>query len=60
MKMQNFKKFLKISFLFLLYIFSKILLNSNHEITNIKSNAEINTTENFNIKINKIIKDTDV
>ena len=41
-------------------IFSKMLLNSNQEITKIKSKAEINTTEYFNIKTTKIIKGTDV
>jgi len=41
-------------------MFSKILLNSNQEITKIKSNNEINTKENFNIKINNVIKKTDV
>ena len=60
MKIKNLDKFLKKIFVFFLYIFSKIKLNSNHETTKIKSNAEINTTEYFNISVNKIINATDV
>ena len=60
MKMKNLNKFFKKLFVFFLYMFSKMLLNSNHETTKIKSNAEINTTEYFNISDNKIIKATDV
>ena len=60
MKIKNFDKFLKKIFVFFLYMFSKMLLNSNHETTKIKSNAEINTTEYFNINVNKIISATDV
>ena len=45
---------------FFLNIFSKILLNSNQESTNTKSNNEINTTEYFNIKVKMIINIIDV
>ena len=60
MKMKNLNKFFKKLFVFFLYMFSKMLLNSNHETTNIKSNVEINTTEYFNIRANKITRATDV
>ena len=60
MKIKNLDKFLKNIFVFFLYMFSKMLLNSNHETTKIKSNVEINTTEYFNIRANKIISATDV
>ena len=60
MKIKNLEKFLKNIFVFFLKMFSKMLLNSNHETTKIKSNVEINTTEYFNISANKIIRATDV
>ena len=60
MKIKNLNKFLKKIFIFFLYMFSKMLLNSNHETTKISSNTEINTTEYFNISANKIIRATDV
>ena len=60
MKIKNLNKFLEKILVFFLYMFSKMLLNSNHETTKIKSNTEINTTEYFNISANKIIRATDV
>ena len=60
MKIKNLEKFLKNIFVFFLKMFSKMLLNSNHETTKIKSNAEINTTEYFNIRANKTVRATDV
>ena len=60
MKIKNLNKFIKKIFVFFLDMFSKMLLNSNHETTKIKSNTEINTTEYFNISANKIIRATDV
>ena len=60
MKIKNLEKFLKNIFVFFLKMFSKMLLNSNHETTKTKSNAEINTTEYFNIRTNKTVRTTDV
>ena len=60
MKIKNLDKFLEKIFVFFLYMFSKMLLNSNHETTKIKSNTEIKTTEYFNINANKIIRAIDV